>query len=278
MLPYTFRSLVLATIAVASFGCAPERAEPSTAAVRVSLTDAPVAAATGLEVTFGRIDLVPASEGGGGIVGVTAEAGTIDVLALRNGGLHEFALVDVPAGTYGQVRLIVEEARLAFGDAGYTVFVPSGAQSGLKVAIEPPLVVVGDAHDHVAHVVIDFDVLRGIVETPPGSLSYVLIPTAIRALTEIGGIDGRVVEVGPGGAHDGVGGARVDVLDATGSLAASTLSEADGSFAVITLHEGAYDLHVSLAGYLDTVVDGVLVTVDEITAAGLVAITPAAVE
>ncbi len=280
MLPRTFRSLVVVAIAVAiaSSGCALERAETPTAPVRVSLTDAPVAAATGLEVTFGRVDLVPAGEDGGGIVSVTADAGRIDVLALRNGGLHPFGLVDVPAGTYTQVRLIVDEASLVFGDDAYNVFVPSGAQTGLKVTIEPPLVVTAGEVDDVAHVIIDFDVLRAIVETPPGSLSYLLIPTAIRALTQVGSLTGRVVEVDQGAAHAGVGGAWIDVLDAAGTPITSTLSEADGSFAFITLHAGVYDVRVSHEVYQEAVIERVTVTVGEVTDVGLVAIAPAPLE
>ena len=280
MVPRTFRSLVVAAIAIsiATFGCALERAEPPTAPVRVSLTDAPVANATSLQVTFGRIDLVPAGDDGDGIVSVTAEAGTIDVLALRNGGLHAFGLVDVPTGTYTQVRVIVDEAVLVFGDDAYNVFVPSGAQSGLKVTIEPPLVVTTGETTDVADVIIDFDVLRAIVETPPGSLSYLLVPTAIRAFTQAGSLTGRVVEAGPGASHDGVGGARIDVVDAVGTLITATLSEANGSFAFITLHPGTYDVHVHHEGYQDAVVEGVTVTIGDVADIDLVAITPAPIE
>jgi len=68
------------------------------------------------------------------------------------------------------------------------VFVPSGAQTGIKVNVQPPLIVAEGANQTL---IVDFDVERAVVEravveTPPGSGNYLLKPTALRVITEMG--------------------------------------------------------------------------------------------
>jgi hypothetical protein len=150
-----------------------------------------------LFVTFGRVDLVPAGDDdGGGIVSLDLVGGgdllEIDALTLDENDVAVFAEAnDVPDGEYAQIRLIVESVELWFCTAfegeectaydEFDVFVPSGVQTGLKINIEPPLVVGGE-NEHLLTVV--FDVDEAIVETPPGSGNYLLKPTAIRVINE----------------------------------------------------------------------------------------------
>lgn len=83
------------------------------------------------------------------------------------------ALVDLPdpSTTFDQVRFIVESATVFYGDVESDVTVPSGAQTGLKVNVDPAAGP-GDT------VTIEFDVAR-LIET--GNGSYNLVPTAVRA-------------------------------------------------------------------------------------------------
>lgn len=247
--------------------------------VTVLLTDAPAAEATHLDVTFGRVDLVPEEGTGGGVVTVyDGDPVTIDVLSLTNGTTQELGqAVEAPDGTYGQVRFIVESATLRFcGDAeppaceDFDVFVPSGAQTGIKVDVEPPLVLAAGANQTL---IVDFDVERAIVETPPGSGNYLLKPTALRAISEAGAIAGSVVDA----EGDPLEGARIEVYPAGAAqteenLVVATSSEADGSFAFIALLPGAYDLLVRLDGYEDVSVIDVPVEVGETTPVGPIAL------
>lgn len=74
----------------------------------------------------------------------------------------------------------MDSAAWVFGEGpdalAVPIFVPSGAQSGLKINIEPPLEIAIDG-DHVLTVV--FDVAKAIVKTPPGSGNFILKPTAV---------------------------------------------------------------------------------------------------
>jgi len=137
-----------------------------------------------LIVAFSRVGLVPAGEGE--IVELALEGGLdlmeIDLMELGPSVVADFAvLYAVPAGTYAQVRLIVDGATIHFGEDAYDVFVPSGAQSGLKIGIDPPLTVEDGAEYQLT---VFFDVERAVVEAPPGSGRFILKPTAVRVTNE----------------------------------------------------------------------------------------------
>lgn len=232
--------------------------------VDVLLTDAPASEADHLYVDFGRIELVP-SEDEEGIRTVTEEAGRFDVLTLRNGTLADLGDLDLPAGSYAQIRVIVDEATVQFGDDTYPVTVPSGAQTGLKIAIDPPLVVEADT---TRQVTLDFDATRAVIETPPGSGNYLLKPTGIRAVSDVGSLEGVVVADGSGEAIEG---ATVTVLeDGTGEVVTSARTDADGSFRIVTLVEGTYDVELSADGYLTAARDDVAIATDTATDLGTV--------
>ena len=276
--------LALVTIVLVG-GCAQQEAQlEGTNRVSVLLTDAPKDA-TCLFVEFGRVDLVPAAGTGGGVVTVyEGDLVAIDVLGLTNGEVEVLGVADsVPDGDYGQVRLIVESATLFFDkdcdpdeDEGDEVFVPSGAQTGLKINVEPPLSLEGEEERYV---LIDFDVERAIVGTPPGSGNYLLKPTAIRAFSEVGAIEGTVVELdvdvdegavvaeeldGEDGSPTKLEGVRVEVYPAGSSDDAitSTYTDGDGFFAFIALLAGSYDLRFSHKDYVDAWVLDVDVELD----------------
>ncbi len=263
----------LTSIALALTACgAPLSSGTSgTGHATVQLTDAPATDASSLIVNFGRIDLVPADGTNTGIRRVTTDGGTVDVLTLRNGGLTALGGIDLPAGTYHQLRLVVEDANIAF-NAGADVFpvtVPSGAQSGIKINVDPPLVV---RDGETSTVTIDFDAARGVIETPPGSQNYLFKPTAIRATTISGVLTGYVED----DTGTPVEGATVDVSEAGGAPVTSTVTEADGSFAIITLPEGSYDLSVSATGFQTLDQNGLTVTAGVTTDLGTLTLTPVA--
>lgn len=252
-------------------GCGSQSLEADGRA-EVLLTDAPATEADTLPVTFSRIELVGEAESA---VSVSVEPQTIDVLTLRNGGLETLGETDLPAGTYNQLRLIVDDAEITFagGSEVHPVEVPSGAQTGLKINIEPALVVEGG---QTSQVVLDFDAARAVVET--GNGEYVLKPTAIRAVTSSGTAEGSVVEEGGTEGEPGLplAGALIVVYDQEGNVVTTTITEADGSFRLITLPEGNYDFEVSLAGYASTTIQDVAVASGEVTAMGELELTVAA--
>ena len=64
---------------------------------------------------------------------------TIDLFQLRNGITEELVDLEVPQGDYDLVRLYVDDANLKIKEIAepFSMKVPSGEQTGIKVFIEP---------------------------------------------------------------------------------------------------------------------------------------------
>lgn len=258
--------LTSALLVLAACGTQPS----GTSTVAVQMTDAPATEADHLYVDFGRIELMPTEDGEDGVQTVAEEGGQIDVLTLTNGTVEDLGKVDVPAGTYHQVRIIVEDARLEFGEESFSVQVPSGAQTGLKVNIDPPLVAAAGATNLVT---LDFDASRAVIETPPGSGNYLLKPTGIRAVSEAGLLLGSVAD---SATAEAIAGATIAVVDQDGADVTSAITEADGAFRIVTLPTGAYDVEVSADGYVSHLENDVEVTAGAVTDLGVLELDPAA--
>lgn len=241
----------------------------TTSTPRLGASSASTAAtgATNLVVVYDRVDLVRAD--GGGIVTVSHEADSVDLMTLHGGDLALLGEVDIPHGTYDQVRLRVVEASISF-DGGATsspVKVPSGSTSGLKIDVHPYL----EASAHgVSVLVVDFNAGRSIVETPPGSGNFLLKPTAVRAVSAHGEIGGTVVDAENG--HP-IEAATVEVRTADGeALVTGTSSDADGAFRIAYLSAGHYEVRAFADGYETAVVADVTVQVDGLTDLGAIAL------
>lgn len=258
--------LTSALLVLAACGTQPS----GTSTVAVRMTDAPATEADHLYVDFGRIELMPSGDGEDGVQTVAEEGGRIDVLTLTNGEVEDLGEIEVPAGTYHQVRIIVENAQVHFGEETFDVVVPSGAQTGLKVNIDPPLVAAAGTTNLVT---LDFDASRAVIETPPGSGNYLLKPTGIRAVSEAGLLIGGVADAATAEPIDG---ATVEIFDADDEYVTTAITEADGTFRIVTLPTGVYDLEVAAEGYVTHVEDDVEVTAGAVTDLGVLELDPEA--
>ena len=162
-------------------------------AVQVYLTDAPSDYIGAAEVTISSVQLVPADDDGTFIELLDpADAPlTYDLLELRNGVTEFLGESMVPAGTYSQLRLIVDDAIVTLA-AGYTfndgtttktLFVPSGMQTGIKVQTNG---MIETEEGMVTVTVIDFDVdqsfvIQGNPVTPAGIHGVLFTPSLVEA-------------------------------------------------------------------------------------------------
>lgn len=267
-------SLIALLALLALVGCGSPSGGPNLiedSRVAVLLTDAPADEASSLFVTFGAVRLVPAGEGETGILTISEEGGMFDVLALRNGQTAVLGERDVPAGTYSQIRLVVENAELVFVDEEtgeerrHAVRIPSGEQSGLKINVQPPLVA---QEGEVSEVLLDFDARNAIRETPPGSGNYRLRPTAIRAVTQTGVLRGRVVDAG----GEGIEGALVTIWSGEEEVTTARTNR-DGYYRIISLTDGRYKVEVEADGYGGLRLEDVRITQGETTDLGAVTLT-----
>jgi hypothetical protein len=155
--------------------------------LQVALTDAPSDYIASAEVTISEVYAISAADDSRFDLLDPADAPrTFDLLELRDGLEAFLAERPVPEDVYGQLRLVVERARVTliegetFDDGTVTrdLFVPSGAQSGIKVQLDEPLEV---EEGEVTLVVVDFDVdesfvIQGNPETPAGIKGILFTP------------------------------------------------------------------------------------------------------
>lgn len=133
------RKLLVAALAVAvGFMACDDSVSPDQAQLTVALTDAPSDRYEKAVVEIGEIQILPQD---GPPITLAASGGTHDLLELQDGVTADLASLSIDPGTYLQVRLVVESARITLAEGlefndGTTerdLFVPSGAQTGIKV-------------------------------------------------------------------------------------------------------------------------------------------------
>lgn len=161
----------------------------ATGTVSMDVTDAPTASFSEVVVTFTGITLKPA--GGEAIEFTFDEAKTLDLLTLQGG--ESAPLLDgeeVLAGEYDWVRLTldVDNSYVTDAEGRKTLFIPSGAQTGLKLGSGFNVAQGGENN-----FTIDFDVRKSIVNPQGGPADYFLKP-ALRLVDnlEVGSITGQV--------------------------------------------------------------------------------------
>lgn len=177
------------------------------ATVRVLLTDAPGEYIASASVDIGSVELVPAGDGPPIVITEDGTDGPIDLLELTDAATELLGEASLESGSYAQLRLVVESARVALvegyafrdGSTERDLTVPSGAQTGIKLNLRAP-----DEGGPVeiepgeAVVVVDFDVgesfvLQGSPDTPAGIEGVLFTPTVRVAVAgDLGTISGTV--------------------------------------------------------------------------------------
>ncbi len=259
----------VAAVAVTAFtSCSDSTAPEGPAHFTVALTDSPGAWFESAEVEIGE---VWATQSGGPPIMLSADGGTYDLLALRNGVMAELATADIDApARLLQLRLVVVSATVTladpyrFTDSTTTadLFVPSGAQSGIKINLRD-----ADGNEDGAGVdlvpgetilaVVDMDVERNFVvngsPTDPDGIKGVLFTPLLRATLEnvAGSISGTVTYPVPPDleeerAHiaavlDTATSAEV-LVEEMETLDAATIAREDGTYTVYFLSPGSYDV------------------------------------
>lgn len=165
----------------------------NTGQLSIAVTDAPVDSATAVVVQFTGIEL----HGPDGQKTITFESPrSIDLLALT--GTDSQQLLDdieLPAGQYHWMRLMVNAERVVIDSyidledgSRHSLFIPSGAETGLKL-VSGFVIPAGGSADFT----IDFD-LRKSVHEPENAIGDYLLRPALRIVdnTEVGNISGTV--------------------------------------------------------------------------------------
>jgi hypothetical protein len=178
----------------------------------------------------------------------------LDLLDLQNGLTQLLVDAELPAGAYRQVRLVVEEATLeltngnVYSTALGNLSLTSTGTSGLKLFVDPPIQINAGA---TTEILLDFDLSKSFHPIPANdaltATEYKLMPVVrVTNQTATGEIRGTVTEDDGVGGQVGVESATVHILppgetDPLNSIA-TTGTLADGSYAVLGLAVGTYDV------------------------------------
>ncbi|MGH7445264.1 MAG: DUF4382 domain-containing protein, partial [Longimicrobiales bacterium] len=241
-------------------------------------------------VDISRIELLPL-DGSERIV-ITEAAGTYDLLTLQNGVTADLGATSIPAGTYHELRMVVESAELTLKD-GYefeaggstqTLHVPSGSESGIKVKLRTAD---GDEQAGIeirpgeTVLVVDFDVsqnfvIQGDAETPAGIRSYSFTPVLRAIVADVAGSIAGTVSAPEGVVVEGLQ-VRATRAGATPDKApvATALVGADATFLIPFIAPGTYDVTLTAPdGHVANTMQVVVGEDQDVTGVGL-AITAA---
>jgi hypothetical protein len=185
-----FAALIMAASIATVQGCGKDTTSHGSGSLQLLLTDAPSDYIAEAHIWVSRVYLQGGSADDAPRTWLLDDPDNprqFDLVQLRDGITDELtSVVVVPAGEYNQLRIIVDSARITlledmeFNGGGSTrpLTIPSGAQSGIKVALNSA-VEVEEGGVHV--LVVDFDidqnfVIQGNPLTPAGITGILFTP------------------------------------------------------------------------------------------------------
>lgn len=259
---------ILLTFAAAAFmlvfaGC--DKTNDGNGRLVVNITDAPfpIDMVESAEVTITKLEIRKAGdcvrEDTCSFEVIWEGSETFNLLDLRNGVIAKLADIEIPEGEYDLLRLYVDEASLKVKDGDtYTVKVPGGSRSGIKVFINPVVLV---EEGLTAEMLLDFDlsnsfVVQGNMHSPAGIKGFIFKPV-IRAANNAtaGRLEGTV--------KDAEGVALKDVaidIKQGDEVVSSAISDDNGNFVLLGLPCGTYSLTASKAGFKTLEMEEIIIT------------------
>lgn len=237
--------------------------DPSMGSFEVRMYDAPIDSADQVNISVKQVEINDTGSQEGWSV-ISSPNQTYNLLNLTNGVYEVLGDTTLPAGTYQQLRLVLNETGHSVVANGqtYNMKVPSGTQTGVKLNIN------AEIEENIGYVLLlDFDASRSVVEAgnQQSGTRYLLKPV-IRAKNKAvtGAISGTVnpAESQP----------AIYAIQDSDTLASTIADTTSGEFELIGLKEGTYDISVNPRkdNYQTTDTTGVQVTVGETNELGTI--------
>lgn len=244
--------------AAATLGCG-DSTGSGAARLTVTVTDAPIDILESATVQIGDVEIIPAE---GAPVLLTNDGGTHDLLALQNGVTGNVASLEIEAGRYLQLRLVVQSASVTlkegfeFSDGSRVkdLVVPSGAQSGIKINLDASD---GDANNAGINIspgetilVIDFDVsqnfkVQGNADTPASINGFLFTPLLRAVVRDVAGsIAGTLTGESVQGITVTAEQTESGLQEALQTATATALTDATGAYTIRFLAPGTYTVTV----------------------------------
>ncbi len=232
-----------------------------TGKLKIQLTDAPFPSDLVAEanVTISKIEIRKASQSedaGRPFVTLSEEEMSFNLLDLTNGVTASLVDLEIEAGSYDLVRLYVSEASVKLNDGTeFDLFVPSGAQTGIKIFIDPSIVVAGGL---TSELLLDFNVAKsfvaqGDISSSEGISGFIFTPV-IKAsnLSTAGRLTGVVADAD----NIAIDGVQVSLIDAD-TVYTSTFTDENGEYTILGVDAGTYDLELAKEGFETTIIEDV---------------------
>lgn len=222
-----------------------------TGTLSVTLTDAPfpIDLVSEANVTITKIDIrnkdseTEGAEDEESFITLTETEQSFNLLDLQNGVKTSLVDLEIEAGTYDLVRLYVSEASVVLNDeTTYDLTVPSGAQTGIKVFIEPNIEVAGGLSSEL---LLDFEVagsfvVQGDMNSIDGINGFIFKPTIKAVNTSTAGrIEGFVTDTSGNPLEN------AEVLVFTDSDTSQAFTEPNGFYSIISLDAQTYTVEAT---------------------------------
>jgi hypothetical protein len=242
-----------------------------TGQLRLLLSDSPVDGADHVYLKVARVEVRRVTDSGSEWVVLWRGDREFDLLALQNERTAVLADNLLPVGTYDEIRLVLAEGggspiggpgfrspcEIVIDDVAYPIKVPSGEQSGLKLKGDIEI-----TRDTLTLILIDFNVRTSIVQRGH-RMEFLLKPTLEMFSVQISGsISGEATDDADDSAIAGV----TISAQQGGDEMLSTRTRTDGTYKLVPLREGLYDLVASKSGYAPQVIEDVRVVRERDTA------------
>lgn len=187
----------------------------------------------------------------------------VNLLTLTNGVTETLVDIEIPAGSYDLFRVYMKGVNVVLNDEAATTFdlkVPSGEQSGLKIFVEPALVVTSGLSSDL---LFDFDVCRSFVargNIKNSSFNGFNFKPVIKVsnLTTAGTLFGEITTMDME-ASVPLEGVQVSILQGE-EVITTTLTDLSGGYMVMGLDAGTYDIVVEIADYDTQTIEGITIT------------------
>jgi hypothetical protein len=242
--PITYLLLVPMLGALA---CRDSMGSAGTGTVTVKISDAPSDDFLTAVVYVSEISITGSGTGSTDQI-VSSAKQSFDLLTLQGGVTASAGSASVPTGTYNQIRLLVDSARVTlksghtFADGSTTarLNVPSGSQTGIKVNLSPPVEVV----EGETVLLVDFDLNQSFVfqgpSDHPNSVSFKPVIHAT-AMDVAASISGTVTPV--------TASATVYAIQGTDTAATAFPNATTGAYTLRFLAPGTYVVAAKASGF-----------------------------
>jgi hypothetical protein len=187
-----------------------------------------------------------------------------NLLDLQNGLTADMVQMEIGAGSYDMIRMHVVSSKIILADGTqFAMKIPSGMQSGLKIRLDPPLVVEDGT---VNEILVDFNlsksfIVQGNMKAKHGITGFLFKPV-IRAQCQVHG--GSIWGTASGSDNTLLSEAEVKVLQAD-TVFSSALTGINGKYGLVGIPAGNYKMVCEKDGYASSDTVEVVVKAQEKT-------------